>query len=138
MEQSVLHIGEVASRAGVSIDAVRYYEKHKLLPKAARSGSGYRLFPVETIDRVKFIKQAQEVGFSLSEIRNLFSTTSGFNQCQLVHDLLMQKLSEIDERIRQMKDFHSILKRHLNACEEELVAHREDAVCPVVVTIEKT
>ncbi|HEV8484779.1 MAG TPA: MerR family transcriptional regulator [Blastocatellia bacterium] len=65
MTQSWLRIGEVAQRAGVSVGTIRYYEKRMLLPASPRSGGGYRLFAVETIERVKFIKQAQEMGFLL-------------------------------------------------------------------------
>jgi len=66
-----LQIGEVAKRAGVSIDTLRYYEKVKLLPRPARSSGGFRLFAPEHIERVRFIKQAQELGFSLEETKGL-------------------------------------------------------------------
>jgi DNA-binding transcriptional MerR regulator len=68
-----LRIGEVAKRAGVSIDTLRYYERLKLLPRSRRSSGGFRLFAPEHIERVQFIKQAQELGFSLTEIRELFA-----------------------------------------------------------------
>ena len=64
-----LRIGEVARRAGVSIDTLRYYEKVRLLPRTSRSSGGFRLFAPEHIEKVRFIKQAQELGFSLDEIR---------------------------------------------------------------------
>ena len=57
-------IGELASRAGVTIDAVRYYERLKLLPRARRTSGNFRLFGPESIERVQFIKQAQELGFT--------------------------------------------------------------------------
>lgn len=135
MKQSFLQIGEVATLSKVSVDAIRYYEKHKLLPMAHRSNSGYRLFPAETVDRVRFIKQAQEVGFSLSEIAELFSTGEGLKQCRAVHDLVVGKLSEIDARLQQMRNFRLILKRHLIACEKEMDERKEQAVCPVLITI---
>jgi DNA-binding transcriptional MerR regulator len=65
MRSEVLRIGEVAIRSGVSIDTVRYYERRKLLPPAPRSEGGFRLFSPETVERVQFIKQAQDIGFSL-------------------------------------------------------------------------
>ena len=102
---------------------------------ASRSTSGYRLFPAETVDRIRFIKQAQEVGFSLREISELFSTGEGLKQCRAVHDLILGKLTDIDARLQQMKIFRLILKRHLIACEKEINDNKEQAVCPVLVTI---
>lgn len=58
MSESLLRIGEIAARAGVSIDTLRYYERRSLLPRAVRTGGGFRLFSAGTIDRVLFIKQA--------------------------------------------------------------------------------
>jgi DNA-binding transcriptional MerR regulator len=126
-----LQIGEVAKRAGVSIDTLRYYEKVKLLPRASRSTGGFRLFAAEHIERVRFIKQAQELGFSLDEIRDLLAN-GGAEECQKVHDLLKRKLSEMDERLKSMKEFRQVLARHLLACDVELEKHRDSACCPVL------
>jgi len=137
MAQSELRIGEVASRAGVSIDTVRYYEKRRLLPRAARTEGGFRLFALETVERVRFIKQAQDIGLSLEEIGQLLAT-GGADECQRMSDLLRAKLGEIDERMELMRKFRQTLARHLSACEKELQAHGEAASCPVVVEITHT
>jgi MerR family mercuric resistance operon transcriptional regulator len=134
MNSAALRIGEVALRAGVSIDTVRYYERRRLLPAAPRTEGGFRLFSPETVERVQFIKQAQELGFSLDEIGELL-TTGGANECRRVRDHLKIKLTELDERIRLMQDFRKTLAQHLAACERELSRHSEDAVCPVLVKI---
>ena len=131
-----LQIGEVAKRAGVSIDTLRYYEKVKLLPRAGRSTGGFRLFASEHVDRVRFIKQAQDLGFSLDEIRDLLAT-GGTEECRKVRDLLKRKLTEIDERLKSMKDFRKVLARHLSACETELKKHRDSACCPVLPLSDK-
>lgn len=128
---SGLQIGEVAKRAGVSIDTLRYYEKVKLLPRAGRTTGGFRLFAAEHVERVRFIKHAQELGFSLDEIRGLL-TTGGSEECRKVRDLLKRKLAEMDERLKSMKAFHRVLTRHLAACEDELKKHRDSACCPVL------
>ncbi len=83
MNSSALRIGEVALRAGVSIDTVRYYERRQLLPAAARTDGGFRLFTPDAVERVWFIKQAQELGFSLDEIGELL-TTGGAEKCRRV------------------------------------------------------
>ena len=132
LEQTELQIGEVALRTGVSIDALRYYERLKLLPRARRSSGGFRLFSSVHIVRVQFIKQAQELGFSLEEIKGLLAT-GGADECQKVRDLLRLKLSELDTRLKAMKGFRRVLAKHLSACEEELKQHGEAACCPVVV-----
>ena len=129
-----LQIGDVAKRAGVSIDTLRYYEKVRLLPQPARSAGGFRLFAPEQIERVRFIKQAQELGFSLEEIRGLLAT-GGAEECRSVRDLLKRKLSELDERLKAMKGFRRLLARQLSACDQELKRHGESASCPVVVGI---
>jgi len=132
-----MRIGEVAALSGVSIDTVRYYERQKLLTRAPRSSGGFRLFPVETIERIQFIKQAQELGFSLDEIRQLLNNGGGVSECRRVRDLLRTKLTELDERMKKMRDFRRALQKNLAACERELNEHGQDAHCPVVVNIER-
>lgn len=136
MNSVALQIGEIAKHCGVSVDTVRYYERLELLPRAARSGGGFRIFPAETVERIKFIKQSQEMGFSLNEIKQLFST-GGENQCREVRELLLEKLVELDSKIVQMRDFKKVLNRHLDECDNELKAHGDKSVCPVLITIEK-
>jgi MerR family transcriptional regulator, copper efflux regulator len=134
MNSSAIRIGEVAFRSGVSIDTVRYYERRRLLPAAARTEGGFRLFTPDTVERVQFIKQAQELGFSLDEIGELL-TTGGAEECRRVRDHLKSKLMELDERVRLMLNFRKTLARHLAACERELKRHSDNAVCPVLVKI---
>lgn len=66
-----LTIGRLAQEVGINLETVRFYERKGLLPKPPRSTSGYRLFPADTARRLRFIKRAQDLGFSLSEIREL-------------------------------------------------------------------
>jgi DNA-binding transcriptional MerR regulator len=134
MNSSALRIGEVALRSGVSVDTVRYYERRRLLPSAARTDGGFRLFTPDTVERVLFIKQAQELGFSLDEIGELL-TSGGVAECRRVRDHLEVKLTELDERIRSMRNFRKTLARHLAACERELSRHTDDAVCPALMRI---
>ena len=131
MEGTELRIGEVASRTGVSIDTLRYYEKRRLLGRSRRSSGGFRFFAPEAVERVRFIKQAQELGFSLAEIGELLAT-GGADECRKVRDLLRTKLGELDERMESMKKFRRVLARHLKDCEHELQEHGRAACCPVV------
>ncbi len=133
MTQSGIQIGDLAKRAGVTVDTVRFYERRKLVPSAPRSGGGFRLFGPEVVERIRFIKQAQELGFSLEEIKGLLAT-GGADECRRVRDLLKTKIDELDTRMKAMKEFRRTLTLHLSACERELGAHGQDACCPVVMT----
>lgn len=128
-------IGEVAARAGVSVDTVRYYERRRLLTRAGRTAGRFRIFSPETVERVRFIKQAQEIGLSLEEIKELLADGGGAEKCRRVSELLRAKLEEIDKRIKTMRNFRRTLAHHLAACERELEAKGEAAECPVVVEI---
>ena len=136
MEDSSLQIGEIAARSGVSVDTVRYYERLRLLPSAPRTSGGYRVFSTKAIEQIKFIKQAQELGFALNEIKGLL-TSGGVEECERVRDLLKRKLSEMDEQIKKMKAFRKLLARHLSECNVELEEKGLDAHCPVLFEIEK-
>ncbi|MGI9068881.1 MAG: MerR family transcriptional regulator [Pyrinomonadaceae bacterium] len=137
MNSGEIKIGELATRAGVSVDALRYYERLKLLPRARRTSGGFRLFESESIERVQFIRQAQKLGLSLEEIRGLL-TTGGADECKKVCELLRTKLQELDEQIGSMKAFRRVLTLHLNDCEHELQQHGSAACCPVVAGIKRT
>ncbi len=80
---------------------------------------------------MRFIKQSQQLGFSLVEIRGLLAS-GGAEECMKVRDLLRSKLSEIDERLKSIRAFRRVLGRHLLACEAELRKHRDSACCPVL------
>lgn len=137
MAENRLQIGEVAARSGVSIDTVRYYERFRLLSRSARSGGGFRLFPPEAVERIHFIKQAQELGFSLDEIREILTSGDGIHECRRVRDLLQVKLAEVDERMKKMRGFRRTLQQNLAACEHEISEHGKAAHCPVIVKIER-
>ena len=131
MDRPGFRIGEVAARVNVSVDALRYYERLKLLPRAQRSAGGFRLFGPESIERVQFIKHAQELGLTLDEIKGLL-TTGGAEECGRVRDLLSKKIGELDDKMTAMKKFRRTLARHLSACERELDTRGDSACCPVV------
>ncbi len=128
-------IGEIAERTGVSVDTVRYYERRRLLPTAPRTASGYRIFTSAAIERVLFIKQAQDLGFSLDDVKDLM-TSGGADECLRVRNLLVDKISEVESRIRRMREFRQALTRHLNACNNQLNEKGKEAHCPVLFEIE--
>jgi DNA-binding transcriptional MerR regulator len=130
-----LRIGELASLAGVSRDTIRYYERCKLLPRACRTQGGYRIYTEQDIEHLHFIKQAQAIGLSLDEIRNLLPTSdAGLAECRQVRDLLSSKLRELDARIGEMRTFRRKLASYLAECEGALARKDQDR-CPVLFEI---
>lgn len=135
MGMAEIRIGDVATRAGVSVDTIRYYERRRLLPHAPRRPGGFRVFAPETVERIRFIKQAQEIGLSLDEIRELLTDGGGADKCRRVSELLRAKLNELEARIKAMQNFRHTLARHLSACERELDEKGKAAECPVILEI---
>ncbi|CAN5661100.1 Zn(2+)-responsive transcriptional regulator [soil metagenome] len=136
MSETSLQIGEISKRSDVSVDTVRYYEKRKLIHSVSRTYGGFRLFKPHTVEQIKFIKQAQEFGFSLDEIKDLLGSGSS-EECQNVRDLLQQKIIEIDEQIKKMKAFKNTLSNHLKACDDELNQKGQNADCPAFFEIKR-
>lgn len=127
-----LKIGELASSAGVSTDAVRYYERLKIIPRASRTRAGYRVYSEDDIERLRFIKQAQSLGLSLDEIRQLLpGQVTGISECERLRELLSSKLNEIDVKIAEMLGFRKTIAGYLAACPETLPGEPGDS-CPVL------
>lgn len=135
MPRESFRIGEVAAQAAVSIDTVRFYERRHLLPRARRTQGGFRMFPPETIERIRFIRQAQDVGLSLDEIESILTVGGGANECRRISSLLRSKLSVLEARIKAMQDFRKRLVHHLKACEHELGKQSATTKCPVMKEI---
>ncbi|NNE66226.1 MAG: heavy metal-responsive transcriptional regulator [Pyrinomonadaceae bacterium] len=136
MDTGAIQIGQVSKQSGVSVDTVRYYEKIGLIHSITRTSGGFRLFRPHAVDLIKFVKQAQEFGFSLDEIKGLVGA-GGEEECIQVRDLLQQKIIEVDSQIKKMRSFKKTLQSHLMACNEELSRKGEEAHCPVFFEIKK-
>ena len=109
-----LKVSELADRAGVSADTVRYYEKEGLLPEPGRTHAGYRQYDLDAIERLHFIRGAQTLGLKLGDIKELLAIRDrGACPCGHTQQLLEQRVSEIDAEIRELKT----LKRQLQSME---------------------
>ncbi len=131
-------IGEVAMASGVTVEALRFYEREGLLPLPARSTRGARRYTDETVARVRFIKQAQGVGLKLRDIQILVESrrsTSG-SACRKVRALLAERIADLDQRVEEMKGFTAMLREHLEACDRAL-AGRAEVPCPALDAIER-
>jgi MerR family copper efflux transcriptional regulator len=121
MEQKVkpLTIGQLAKQAGVNLETVRYYERRGLLPKPPRStSSGYRQFPVDASRRLRFIRRAQELGFSLAEIRELLSLGVSRNtKSAAIRTRTEAKIADIDSKIRSLESMKKTLQKLTRTCD---------------------
>lgn len=135
-DKSTFQIGELAERSGLTPDALRYYERLGLLPPSRRTGGGFRVYPAATLERLRFIKQAQLLGLSLRDIQDLLSyrDSGGAEECRRVAVLLRTKLAALESRIAELQQFQQTLRRLQTECDRTQAAGR-DAHCPVIDTL---
>ena len=117
-------IGRLAKATDVSSETIRYYERSGFLPEPDRTPSGYRVYGSDSIKRIRFIKQAQALGFTLSEITGLLNLTANENaECATVNAKALEKIEEIDSKIKilkKMKDGLKVLSTRCPADEQPL------------------
>ncbi|MGH9351814.1 MAG: heavy metal-responsive transcriptional regulator [Terriglobia bacterium] len=107
-----MQIGELAKKVGINVQTVRFYEREKLLPSPTRKPSGYRVYDEEDLHRLRFIRQAKALGFSLDEIREILSLrTRGACPCGRVISLAERHLAEIRQTIQRLAGFERELAR---------------------------
>ena len=128
-----LTIGKLAQLGGVNLETVRYYEREGLLPKPPRTTAGYRVFPRDAARRLRFIKRAQELGFSLTEIRELLSLRmkSGTRHAD-VRSRAQAKIADIEQKIRTLQRMKSALRTLTERCE----ACAPSPACPILESLE--
>ncbi len=116
----VLNRGQLAEAAQVNIETLRYYERRGLIPAPPRSPANYRRYPRHTVNRVRFVKHAQDLGFSLDEIRELLSlrATRGAKSAE-VKKRAAKKIEEVSERIRALERMRSALRHLIAQCSGE-------------------
>jgi MerR family transcriptional regulator, copper efflux regulator len=112
-----LTIGHLASASGVNLETVRYYERRGLLPKLPRSASGYRLFPIEAAQRLRFIQRAKELGVSLKEIGELLSLrVSPTTTSAGIRAKAEAKITDIRSKIRTFESMERALRKVTKSC----------------------
>lgn len=127
----MLKIGEVSKLSGIGIEALRFYEKSGLLDRPGRTGSGYRMYDSEVLDRLSFIKQAQVLGFSLDEIKRIIAEKrAGQSPCAGVREIVRRRLVELDERMAQMRRYRKELAHALG--EWEATGDSEGHICGLI------
>ena len=133
-ETSTLTIGALAQAAGIGVETVRFYERKGLLPKPPRTPAGYRQYPGDTVDRVKFIRRAQGLGFALREISELLDLRADeVAACGPVETQAREKLEQVTGKIEALRRMETALQRLVEACE----AREPTGACPILEELDQ-
>jgi len=128
-----LTIGQVAAAADVNVQTIRYYERRGLFAVPRRTASGYRQYPADAVTRLRFIKHAQELGFSLNEVRELLDLrVRDGAACDAVARKTRQKIDLVQQRIRDLRRINRTLERLAAACG----ARQRTDPCPILEALE--
>lgn len=127
MNQASMTIGQLARAGGVGVETVRYYQRLKLLDEPRRAYGSVRRYGGDILERIQFIKRAQGLGFTLSEIKTLFLLDAKRDRHR-AHRLAQSKIIEIEQRLKDMSVMSSALQKLVTACE----AGDTELPCPIV------
>lgn len=117
MKNKQLTIGHLAKAAEVNVETIRYYQRVKLITEPNKPAQGYRIYPEETLKRIKFIKRAQQLGFSLKEIEELLQLGEG--NCHDVRQLAETKRNQIDKQINDLQNLRKTLSQLITSCKSD-------------------
>jgi MerR family mercuric resistance operon transcriptional regulator len=126
-------VGQVARQAGVGVETVRFYEKNGLLEQPSRRASGYREYDGDTVNRLRFIQRAKELGFTLGEIRELLSLRYAEQPCNAVRDQVEAKVAEIEAKVAMLLRMKEVLGRLASSCCEQ----NDKSRCPILETLDR-
>lgn len=125
-------VGQAARQAGVGVETVRFYEKNGLLEEPSRRASGYREYDEETVNRLRFIQRAKELGFTLGEIKELLSLRCSEQPCNDVRQRAEAKVAEIEAKVAMLLRMKEVLGRLASSCCEQSDKSR----CPILATLD--
>ncbi len=127
MSESGLTIGRLARAADVGIETIRYYQRRNLLPIPDPQNRAFRYYPLDLINRIRFIKRAQELGFSLDEISTLLELENGVNR-KAIRKIANDRLEEIRSKIADLQRMESVLTHLIHECQET----GKNKPCPII------
>ncbi len=132
--ESGLTIGALADAAGVGRETVRFYERKGLLPDPPRTASGYRDYPPGSVERLRFIRRAQGLGFTLEEIAELLALrVDEVAACGTVEARAREKLTKVAQKLTELRRMKRALERLVDACE----AREPTSDCPILEELEE-
>jgi MerR family transcriptional regulator, mercuric resistance operon regulatory protein len=124
---------EVAERAGVNAQTLRYYERRGLLPRPPRSAAGYRDYPVSSLGVLLFVKRSQELGFALAQVEQLLGLAEGGpDSCEQARSLAKTQVVELERKIADLQRMRASLGELVATCERP----RADRSCPLLEAVE--
>ena len=127
-----MRIGQVAAAAGVGVETLRYYERRGLLPNPPCTGSGYRAYGGGAVARVRFIRRAQDLGFTLAEIGDLLALRDDQDiNCAHVRKRANSKIAQVDGKVRDLLAIRDRLVALVERCREG-----ESSTCPIIEAFE--
>ena len=131
-----MQIGMVAKKIGVSVDAIRFYERNALLPRPPRTPGGFRQYGENEVETLAFIRRVQGLGFKLKEIRGLLNLRGNRLQpCAPVRRRLQEKLADVCRKLADLQKLEHELRIALRSCNKEL--RKRDAHCPILRETDK-
>ncbi len=126
-----MQIGVVAKKVGLSVDAIRFYERNALLRRAPRTEGGFRQYGEDDLETLAFIRRVQGLGFKLDEIRSLLSLRGNRLQpCAPVRRRLHEKLTDVQRKLADLQRLEGELRLALRSCDREL--RKSPAHCPIL------
>jgi MerR family transcriptional regulator, copper efflux regulator len=126
-----MQIGTVAKKIGASVDAIRFYERKSLLPRPPRTLGGFRQYGESDVEALGFIRLAQDLGFTLKEVRELLELRRNRLQpCAPVRRRLEQKLADVHRKLTDLEKLERELKSTLRSCNKEM--RKRSAHCPLL------
>jgi len=136
-----VQIGKVAQQTGLTVDTIRFYEKEGLLMEPPRTEGGFRLYTARSVEQLQFIRKAQELGFSLAEIRELLVIQDERTEaCTHVRDLIEHRLKTVRRKIQNLTTLEAHLAAAYTKCGQALendAAGPQHECCPVLESIAK-
>ena len=130
MDPTKITIGKAAAAAGVNVETIRFYQRRGLLVEPPKVLGGFRYYDEATVARLRFIKRAQALGFSLEEVLDLLALEQS-NACSKTHDAAVRKLQLVEERITDLRRIRTTLKKLVQQCEADSAA----LSCPIIESL---
>ena len=126
-----LTIGRVATAAGVNVETIRYYQRRRLLEEPAKPSGGYRNYPMKMVKRIRFIKRAQSLGFTLEDVAGLLQLNDS-DACTKTRCLAVRKLTLIEQNIRELAAIRDALAGLVDQCNRK----RRRGACPIIEVLQ--
>jgi len=134
---NAMQIGAVAKKIGLSVDAIRFYERSALLPRPPRTAGGFRRYGETDLETLAFIRRVQGLGFKLSEIRGLLRLRADCLQpCEPVRRRLKEKLADVQRKLADLQTLERELRLALRSCDNEM--RKQHARCPILSGSQKS